>query len=153
MLFRVIGVTYGGCELSGHFRVPDLTSRFPLGASHAHTLASTGGAETVTLDIPHIPVHTHTGTTDLGGAHGHTSNSNSTSHLGLTGTGSQTSTADPIAIDNYGDTEPNLLATPTILSIDVSDPHTHTFTSNATGGGLAHENMPPFLTMNYIIKC
>jgi microcystin-dependent protein len=30
--------------------------------------------------------------------------------------------------------------------------HTHTFTSDATGGGLAHENRPPYYALAYIMK-
>lgn len=64
---------YGETNGSGgvgttHFRVPDMRRRVPMGAGGSvpagapvttNTLGSTGGTETVTLDITQIPSHTH----------------------------------------------------------------------------------------------
>lgn len=42
-----------------HFKVPDYRDRVPLGKSATKALASTGGAETVTLGTTEIPSHSH----------------------------------------------------------------------------------------------
>lgn len=66
-LFAVIGTTYGGTGAAS-FNVPDMRRRVPMGAGGSvpagapvanNTVGSTGGTETVTLDITQIPSHTH----------------------------------------------------------------------------------------------
>ena len=46
---------------SGQFRVPDLRTRFPLGASVPEAVGPTGGVATVTLTVPQLPAHAHRG--------------------------------------------------------------------------------------------
>lgn len=57
-LFKVLGTSIGAAG-SSSFRIPDLTGRFPLGASNAHGLYSTGGSETHTLTVDEMPAHDH----------------------------------------------------------------------------------------------
>lgn len=57
-LFKVLGTSVGATG-SSSFKIPDLTGRFPLGASGAHGLHSTGGAETHTLTVDEMPAHDH----------------------------------------------------------------------------------------------
>src|ERR1700724_1970987 len=57
-LFNLIGTTYGG-DGQTTFAVPDLRSRVPIHQGNGFTLAETGGAETVTLKVNQIPVHSH----------------------------------------------------------------------------------------------
>lgn len=57
-LFKVLGTTVGAPS-STTFSLPNLSGRFPLGASNAHGLHSTGGAETHTLTISEMPSHNH----------------------------------------------------------------------------------------------
>jgi microcystin-dependent protein len=40
----------------------------------------------------------------------------------------------------------------TTSAASVSMSHTHTFTSDATGGGLSHENRPPYYALAYIMR-
>ena len=46
-LYAIVGTTYGSCNGSTTFNVPDLKNDVPLGISKAKALASTGGANTV----------------------------------------------------------------------------------------------------------
>lgn len=57
-LFKVLGTSVGAAG-SASFKIPDLSGRFPLGASGAHGLHSTGGAETHTLTVSEMPAHDH----------------------------------------------------------------------------------------------
>tara|TARA_R100001510_G_C7637608_1_gene195514 strand:- start:992 stop:1615 length:624 start_codon:yes stop_codon:yes gene_type:complete len=50
-LFAVIGTTYGAGDTSTTFNVPDLQGKFPQGKSGTTNLATTGGANTVTVAV------------------------------------------------------------------------------------------------------
>ena len=126
-LFNAIGYTYGGSGTS--FNVPDIRGRAAIGSGtgaglSSRALASTGGTEMHTLGEGEIPSHTHSSNA-IGGSVGLiTSNGANTASIGLDGTPN----------------EPNLFASLPALTI------------NNTGGGGAHNNMQPFIVMNYLIK-
>ena len=50
-LFAVVGTTYGAGDTSTTFNVPDLQGKFPQGKSGTTNLATTGGANTVTVAV------------------------------------------------------------------------------------------------------
>ena len=50
-LFAVVGTTYGAGDSSTTFNVPDLQGKFPQGKSGTTNLATTGGANTVTVAV------------------------------------------------------------------------------------------------------
>jgi microcystin-dependent protein len=58
VLFTLIGTTYGG-DGQSTFALPDLRGRLPLHQGDAFVLGQTGGAEEVTLTVQQIPAHTH----------------------------------------------------------------------------------------------
>jgi microcystin-dependent protein len=63
-LFQLIGTTYGGDGVST-FALPDLRGRIPIGMGQGsglanRPLAEVGGVETVTLTTQQIPSHSHT---------------------------------------------------------------------------------------------
>lgn len=62
-LFALIGTRFGSVD-STHFSLPELRSKFPVGAYHnvsGYELADTGGASSVTLTTAQIPAHSHNG--------------------------------------------------------------------------------------------
>jgi microcystin-dependent protein/predicted acyltransferase (DUF342 family) len=132
-LFAVIGTTYGSGDGSTTFNVPDMRSRFPLGYGQGtgltnRTLNQTGGEETHTLSWNEMPAHTHTGTTDL--------NAMALLNNGATNMSGASNPAGPDSqTTQYG-----------------TYSHDHGFTTNSAGGGQAHNTMPPFLVVNFIIK-
>ncbi len=153
VLFAVIGTTYGTGDGSTTFNVPDLRGRLPAGVDNmggtaanrlttsgsgiaGTTLGASGGEEAQTLATAEMPAHTHavSGNTGAGTAHHHggvlAQSNQFAPGIGGNGTVSgTTNTADESA-------------------------HTHpiNLTSASTGGGGAHNNMPPALVVNYIIK-
>jgi microcystin-dependent protein len=138
-LFALISTTYGTGDGSTTFNVPDLRGRFPLGsdnmgqgsanrvtATQADNLGQGSGAETVTLDGTQIPNHTHTLRAYTG------ANANSKTPLNNV-LGSYTSN-------------------PSIYSAVSPDTNMNSSAITSTGGGLSHSNMPPYMTINFIIK-
>lgn len=165
-LFDVIGTDYGAGDGSSTFNLPDLSGRVVIGVSSGYSLASTGGEETHTLVASEIPTHDHTIP-----SHGHTSTikattpklthsitqpaftysqasgKNATSgSSGTTCSSSTTSTnasrSDNLAVSNH-------TATACTKSGSVTD--CAAFNSNSTGTGVAHDNMQPYVTLNFII--
>ena len=106
------------------------------------TLGANGGAQSVTLDTTMIPAHSHTGNTSTDGNHFHEMGSVHTSGSGTGGSGF-------VALKS-GNDAPN--GTVDAGATDSAGSHNHTLTINNTGGGLAHPNVQPTITVMYRIK-
>lgn len=121
------------------FRTPDLRDKFVICASDTIDVLETGGSDTVTLSVEHMPAHTHTVP-----AHTHTTQSHNHTFAGIgfdafrrDGTGTQYSTYKPVA---------GALSSSSSVIVDAA--------SQATlpaGSGLAHANMPPYVALKYVI--
>jgi microcystin-dependent protein len=129
-LFNLIGTTYGG-DGQSTFALPDLQGRVPVhmgtGAGQTFTIGQSAGEETVTLTTSQIPNHTHTATAfDVAG--------NSADPTGRRWAASADTTVNPYgavaAIDST--------LSPTAIA--------------STGGSQPHDNMIPFLAINFIIS-
>jgi microcystin-dependent protein len=127
-LFSILGTTYGGDGIHT-FALPDLRGRFPmhsgqgLGLSN-RVLGEQSGVENVTLLTSNMPAHNHL--------------------IVAQKTGGDTASPDGklIAADGAGNAlgfggTANGTLSPTALSV--------------TGSSLPHENMPPYLCVNFII--
>lgn len=123
-LYSLLGTTYGGDGRTS-FALPDLRGRVPIheGASNgtSHTLGSKAGEETHTLADPEMPQHTHTIQADT-----NPSDSQDPTNAVLAKSG-------------------NIYRDSTNLVDMVSG------TMADTGGGQGHENMQPFLALNFCI--
>jgi len=128
-LFSLLGTTYGGNGTST-FALPNLQDRAPMHPGQGsglslRVLGQEGGAETVTLLASEIPVHTHTLTAQ--GAPGDTSSPDNAAYARAIG-------ATPYDAPPAG---PQVAMAPEAIA--------------PVGGDLPHNNMQPFLTLNFSI--
>ena len=120
---------------------PDLRGRFVVGYNTADadysSVGNTGGLKNVTLTTAQMPSHSHTGATSTNGSHSHRWNT------GLEGDDSGTggSHAEYTRIGGFVDG-----------AMAAAGDHSHSFTTDATGSGQAHENRPPYYTLAFIMK-
>ena len=134
VLFNLIGTTYGG-DGQQTFALPNLQSRVPVHQGSGFVIGQAAGVETVTLTTNQIPSHRHivqTATATQGG-----------------GTGTPGG---------------NVIADETGATVN-PQPHTYTaYVNNANqralspnsiqtaGGSQPHDNMVPFVVVNFIIS-
>jgi microcystin-dependent protein len=120
-LYAVIGTAYGG-DGQTTFGVPDLRGRIPVHQGPGYQMGQTGGVEQVTLITAQLPQHDHV-------------------MQASTGTGSSASPTGnlwaQIPAKLYTTQAPNAVMDTSAIA--------------QTGLGQAHENMPPFLSINFII--
>jgi microcystin-dependent protein len=151
-LFAAIGTTYGVGNGSTTFNIPDLRSRVPVGAGQGsgltnRTLAATGGAETHTLSSSEMPVHSH-GVNDPSHSHGVSDpgHSHPTNIFQNQAGGNQ----GPDLVGSY-DNWDEIWSESRTTGISINGNFTGISIQNA-GGGASHNNMQPFIALNYIIK-
>ena len=158
-LFAAIGTTYGVGNGNTTFQLPDLRGRFPLGldnmggtsadvvtATEADGLGGASGDESVALASNHIPSHEHV----FAGGYDSSAGTNPYENI-------RTTSRWHHVID-----QSNFHSTPYVRyygwvdnGIESYDPPGEsTQYPFITGGGPgdAHPNMPPYLSLNYIIK-
>jgi microcystin-dependent protein len=167
-LFAAIGTAYGAAD-STHFNLPDCRGTTLLGAGQApglspRAIGARGGAEQVALSLAQSPAHAHTGQTDAQGAHSHggATGADSPDHAHTTNVGLwarnsgnfNTGTQHPFFWDEVGgfQSASGGASARHAHGIGVDGSHAHNFGTSSQGGGAAHENMPPFLVINWIIR-
>ncbi|MBX2928163.1 MAG: phage tail protein [Saprospiraceae bacterium] len=124
-LFNLIGTTYGG-DGQSTFALPNMQGRIPIHQGNGFVLAETIGVESVTLTTNQIPSHTHA-------VMASDSNGSTTNPSGAV-------LARNASADGYtSDTSGGLAA----LNAGMITP---------TGGSQPHDNMAPFLCINFIIS-
>jgi microcystin-dependent protein len=130
-LFSLIGIYYGGNGKS-NFGLPDFQGRGPMhpgqgpGLSY-HQLGEMGGTDNVTLQQSEMPQHTHTAMTGtLAATSGNPENKFWAS--AVTGRAS---------VPMYAPTPGQVVMSPSALTV--------------AGSSLPHNNMPPYLVLNFVI--
>jgi len=129
-LFSLLGTTYGGDGRS-NFALPNFQGSAPLQPGQGpglslYDLGQTGGQSAVTLLPTEMPAHTHTVQCNSGSGEVNTPSNNiwCKSHTGKTPLKMYAATSD-------GAMSPNAIST--------------------AGGSQPHNNMPPYLVLNFII--
>jgi len=123
---------------------PDLRDRFIVGSGASYAIGATGGAATVTLDVSQMPSHSHyySGTTTTAGAHTHAYYD---IHIPVGDDSSMTSGSHDCANDHW---------TTDTRTTSPAGAHSHTYSGDTSyqGGDAAHENLPPYYALAYIMK-
>jgi len=159
------GTTYNGVT------TPDLRGRFILSSGQGsgltnRTTGGTGGAETVSLNQEHMPSHSH------GVAGTYTTNNNEGGHthsVSASGTPQLPVYASQMLIYNgqqiflvsnvQGDSGINRASYGTVSvsgtaanTLEAHHKHTVTISESTRGSNQAHENMPPFYVLAFIMR-
>ena len=128
-LYSLLGTTYGGDGRTS-FALPDLRGRAPIhvGSSNgtSHQLGSRGGDETISLSVAEIPNHDHAFSA---------LNESATSTSPTGAYPAQTPTGVGAIYSAAGDTLDQNFRSAAIASV----------------GGQAHQNMQPYLAVNFCI--
>jgi microcystin-dependent protein len=157
-----------GSAGSTHFRLPNLQGRVPVGRDASQTefdvLGETGGAKTHTLTSAEMPNHGHTVNQSDAGAHSHTVDGGAHAHTipTRTYTGSAAHSHDGSRIAKSSSPSTANDDTSTVNgaygdgshahSVSSVENHNHGVSVNNTGDGGAHNNLQPYIVLNYIIK-
>lgn len=122
VLFNLIGTTYGG-DGQNTFALPNLQSRVPVHVGPGFALGQLGGEESVTLTVSQMPAHSHVPQAAPSG----TQSSPGGGIWAPTGT-----------TDLYSPGPASAPMNPSAIG--------------SAGGGLPHDNMIPFVVINFIIS-
>lgn len=124
-LYNLIGTTYGGDGVS-NFALPNLLGRVPLHQGGGFQVSDAAGVESVTLTIQQIPVHNHAA-------------------LASSEFGTATSPTNNVLA------KPNTASTFLYINEDPSAAMANNIVT-PVGGSQPHENMQPYLCINFIIS-
>lgn len=121
-LFNLIGTTYGG-DGQQTFALPNLQGRIPFHQGNSFVLGQTSGTETVTLVTSQLPTHTHPLAANSSG-------------------GSQSAPTGGYWAQSTLDQYSTAAASHSMAATAVG----------SAGGSQPHDNMPPFLVINFVIS-
>lgn len=129
-LFSLLGTTYGGNGTTT-FALPDLRGRAPISAGQGpglptYTLGEQAGLPTHTLITSEMPAHQHT----------------------LSCNADDATQGSPV---NRYPATPNVAAGGSAVNAYAASPNSNLAPTGAVGGSQPHNNMPPYLVLNYCI--
>jgi microcystin-dependent protein len=125
-LFSLLGTTYGGNGTT-NFALPNMQGRTPLHFGNGYTQGQLGGEQNHTLAISEIPAHNHIVTA--------ISTANTGTNV-VNPNGQFLATSTPATLYNSSGANLTTLAANTVSN---------------TGGSQGHQNMQPYLTLNFCI--
>ncbi|PKH52788.1 phage tail protein [Tenacibaculum sp. Bg11-29] len=143
-LFSILGTIYGG-DGRTTFALPDLRGRAAISSGRGpglsdRRLGSRSGQETHTLTIPEMPSHNHSAQGTVKVSSADSTKTAATADSSIATPGAQVGRGFTATM-GFNDATPD---------ISLNAP-SNSVTVNNNGGNLAHNNMQPYLTTNYII--
>jgi len=136
---------------------PDLRQRMPVGVGGTIAVGSVGGEQYHTLTIPEIPTHQHQNnppgvTTTSAGGHTHSFGVSGGAYAGVRlSNDGHSGGSDGDCWENYGGAgHGNPIIQP--AGAHVHNSYMSSFYSENVGGSLAHNNMPPYLGVHFMIR-
>jgi microcystin-dependent protein len=120
-LFAILGTTYGGNGVQT-FALPNLQGRVPLHMGGGISQGKSGGEQNVTLSVSQLPAHTHVPT-------------------GLSNSASQAAPRNNLWAQSSSKPFSNTAVSTAMNPAAVT----------STGGSQSHNNMPPYLVVNFVI--
>ncbi len=135
-LFSILGTTYGG-DGRQTFALPNLQGRVPVHVGNGITLGQLGGEASHTLNISEMPAHNHVLNALLTQADTTSTNGNTPSSSVMPAEGVAATTNGNVNIGLYGAAQ-NLVSMNPAMMVN-------------TGGNQPHDNMSPYLVLNFII--
>lgn len=160
-LFSNIGTTWGAGDGSTTFNLPNFHDAMPIGAGNLYALASSGGESTHALTTAEMPSHSHGGVTQNNSASvsGSTDTQGNHTHVSRLGNGFMTpASGGDVASWHWGTASSTAYSD---NSTNTAGAHSHNVSGtaashghaiNAEGGGAAHNNLPPYKGVHYIIR-
>jgi microcystin-dependent protein len=134
-LFALLGTNYGGDGVT-NFALPNLQGRVPIHQGNGpglspYTMGESSGSENITLLANQMPVHNHLmGVSNHAGAVADPTNA-------ILAQGNSGAGRSPVPVSNYVSTVATGAFAPTAIT--------------SSGGSLPHNNIQPFLCINFII--
>jgi microcystin-dependent protein len=121
-LFALLGTTYGGNGQTT-FALPNLRGQVPIHTGNGHVLGEKAGTTNVTVNLQQLPTHTHT-------------------VMASTANGTL-----PVPTNNALAATPAKIYAPPTSNLTTLNP----VNVSSVGGSQPHNNMMPFLVLNFII--
>jgi microcystin-dependent protein len=121
-LFSLLGTTYGG-DGRTTFALPNLQGRVPIQTGGGFALGQSGGEAGHVLTVAEIPAHSHSVAAASGAGTAQSPQGNFWASIGM--------------FDAYSDATPDSTLNPGAIA--------------TTGANQPHDNMPPFLVLNFVI--
>ena len=142
----VTGVVFENYLLcDGTNGTPNLLDKMIIGSGNKYTVGDTGGEETHTLTVEEIPSHTHTAWTDAQNPSGFFDVASWSAGIGVGGCVNGWGDTGSLYASDGGNNQPN-------RRYYVNPNHAHNVGIGGTGGSLAHNNLPPYYALAFILK-
>tara|TARA_R110002051_G_scaffold86498_2_gene152379 strand:- start:48054 stop:48653 length:600 start_codon:yes stop_codon:yes gene_type:complete len=138
-------IPQGWALCNGQNGTPDLQDKFIVGAGQKYAVQQTGGLDAVTLLENQMPVHTHQGGSD--------SQQSFLNYEGVLWNSKGVQARGIVIYNGRGlpGNRPNAANTYNLPNPETNQ-HSHAISVANSGGGLAHENRPPYMALCYIMK-